>query len=114
MSDTIEAIKQQISDNAILLYMKGSPQLPQCGFSAQAVQALMACGEKFAFVNILDNPDIRAELPKYASWPTFPQLWIDGELVGGCDIIVEMYQNGELEPMVKAAAAKSTEASSDS
>ncbi|MEC8916734.1 MAG: Grx4 family monothiol glutaredoxin [Pseudomonadota bacterium] len=114
MSDTIEAIKQQISDNAILLYMKGSPQLPQCGFSAQAVQALMACGEKFAFVNILDNPDIRAELPKYASWPTFPQLWIEGELVGGCDIIVEMYQNGELEPMVKAAAAKSAEASSDS
>ncbi|OLO03180.1 MULTISPECIES: Grx4 family monothiol glutaredoxin [Salinicola] len=114
MSDTIEAIKQQISDNAILLYMKGSPQLPQCGFSAQAVQALMACGEKFAFVNILDNPDIRTELPKYASWPTFPQLWIDGELVGGCDIIVEMYQNGELEPMVKAAAAKSAEASSDS
>ncbi|MAM56979.1 MAG: monothiol glutaredoxin, Grx4 family [Salinicola sp.] len=113
MSDTIEAIKQQISDNAILLYMKGSPQLPQCGFSAQAVQALMACGEKFAFVNILDNPDIRAELPKYASWPTFPQLWIDGELVGGCDIIVEMYQNGELEPMVKAAAAKSAEAPSD-
>ena len=111
MSDTIEAIKQQISDNAILLYMKGSPQLPQCGFSAQAVQALMACGEKFAFVNILDNPDIRAELPKYASWPTFPQLWIEGELVGGCDIIVEMYQNGELEPMVKAAAAKSAEAS---
>ncbi|CAO1663374.1 MULTISPECIES: Grx4 family monothiol glutaredoxin [Salinicola] len=114
MSDTIEAIKQQISDNAILLYMKGSPQLPQCGFSAQAVQALMACGEKFAFVNILDNPDIRAELPKYASWPTFPQLWIEGELVGGCDIIVEMYQNGELEPMVKAAAAKAAEASSDS
>ncbi|MDF3919885.1 Grx4 family monothiol glutaredoxin [Salinicola sp. LHM] len=114
MSDTIEAIKQQISDNAILLYMKGSPQLPQCGFSAQAVQALMACGEKFAFVNILDNPDIRAELPKYASWPTFPQLWIEGELVGGCDIIVEMYQNGELEPMVKAAAAKAAETSSDS
>ncbi|MGM8851656.1 MULTISPECIES: Grx4 family monothiol glutaredoxin [Salinicola] len=111
MSDTIEAIKQQINDNAILLYMKGSPQLPQCGFSAQAVQALMACGEKFAFVNILDNPDIRTELPKYASWPTFPQLWVDGELVGGCDIIVEMYQNGELEPMVKAAAAKSAEAS---
>ena len=114
MSDTIEAIKQQISDNAILLYMKGSPQLPQCGFSAQAVQALMACGEKFAFVNILDNPDIRAELPKYASWPTFPQLWIEGELVGGCDIIVEMYQNGELEPKVKAAPAKAAEASSDS
>lgn len=114
MSDTIETIKQQISENPILLYMKGTPQLPQCGFSAQAVQALMACGERFAFVNILDNPEIRAELPKYASWPTFPQLWINGELVGGCDIIVEMYQNGELEPMIKDAAAKAPEASSDS
>ncbi|GHB07498.1 Grx4 family monothiol glutaredoxin [Salinicola rhizosphaerae] len=113
MSDTLETIKQQIGENAILLYMKGTPQLPQCGFSAQAVQALMACGERFAFVNILDNPDIRAELPKYASWPTFPQLWINGELVGGCDIIVEMYQNGELEPMIKDAA-KAAETSSDS
>ncbi|WP_456269545.1 Grx4 family monothiol glutaredoxin [Kushneria sp. AK178] len=105
MSETIDTIKQQISENSILLYMKGSPQMPQCGFSAQAVQALMGCGERFAFVNILDNPDIRAELPKYASWPTFPQLWLNGELVGGCDIIVEMYQNGELAPMVKQAAA---------
>ncbi|GEK47473.1 Grx4 family monothiol glutaredoxin [Halomonas pacifica] len=106
MSTTIDTIKQQIGENPILIYMKGSPQLPQCGFSAQAVQALMSCGERFAFVNILDNPDIRAELPKYASWPTFPQLWVDGELVGGCDIIVEMYQNGELETLIKATAAK--------
>ncbi|OHV12101.1 Grx4 family monothiol glutaredoxin [Kushneria phosphatilytica] len=105
MSETIDTIKQQIAENSILLYMKGTPQLPQCGFSAQAVQALMGCGERFAFVNILDNPDIRAELPKHANWPTFPQLWINGELVGGCDIIVEMYQNGELQPMVKNAAA---------
>ena len=105
MSATLETIKQQISENPILLYMKGSPQLPQCGFSAQAVQALMGCGERFAFVNILENPDIRAELPKYANWPTFPQLWVGGELVGGCDIIVEMYQNGELQPLIKQAAA---------
>ncbi|WP_110687559.1 Grx4 family monothiol glutaredoxin [Salinicola aestuarinus] len=114
MSDTIETIKQQIGENTILLYMKGTPQLPQCGFSAQAVQALMACGERFAFVNILDNPDIRTELPKYASWPTFPQLWINGELVGGCDIIVEMYQSGELEPMIKEAVANASETSSES
>lgn len=106
MSTTLENIKQQISENPILIYMKGTPQLPQCGFSAQTVQALMACGERFAFVNVLDNPDIRAELPKYANWPTFPQLWVHGELVGGCDIIVEMYQNGELEPLIKDAAAK--------
>ena len=104
MSETIERIKQQISENPILLYMKGSPKLPQCGFSSQASQAVMACGERFAFVDILQNPDIRAELPKYANWPTFPQLWINGELVGGCDIIVEMYQNGELKPLIEEAA----------
>jgi len=106
MSTTLENIQQQIAENPILIYMKGTPQLPQCGFSAQTVQALMACGERFAFVNILDNPDIRAELPKYASWPTFPQLWVHGELVGGCDIVAEMYQNGELETLIKDAAAK--------
>ena len=105
MSTTLENIQQQIGENTILLYMKGTPQLPQCGFSAQAVQAVMACGERFAFVNILDNPDIRAELPTYANWPTFPQLWVNGELVGGCDIIVEMYESGELEKLIKDAAA---------
>ena len=83
MSTTIEKIQRQIAENPILLYMKGSPKLPSCGFSAQAVQALAACGERFAYVDILQNPDIRAELPKYANWPTFPQLWVDGELVGG-------------------------------
>ena len=106
MSTTLENIQRQIGENPILIYMKGTPQLPQCGFSAQTVRALMACGEKFAFVNILDNPDIRAELPKVANWPTFPQLWVDGELVGGCDIVVEMHQNGELEKLIKEAAAK--------
>jgi len=106
--DTIERIKEQISDNAILLYMKGSPKLPSCGFSSQASQALMQCGEKFAYVDILQNPDIRAELPKYADWPTFPQLWIDGELVGGCDIIMEMAQQGELQSLVKESAAKNS------
>lgn len=105
MSATIDTIKEQIANNPILLYMKGNPQMPQCGFSSQAVQALMACGEKFAFVNILDNPDIRAELPAYANWPTFPQLWVKGELVGGCDIIVEMYQSGELQKLITEAAA---------
>ena len=86
--------------------MKGSPKLPSCGFSAQAVQALSACGERFAYVDILQNPDIRAELPKYANWPTFPQLWVDGELVGGCDIVIEMYQRGELQQLIKETAAK--------
>jgi len=106
MSTTAENIQRQISENPVLIYMKGSPQLPQCGFSAQTVQALMACGERFAFVNILDNPDIRSELPKIANWPTFPQLWVEGELVGGCDIVVEMHGNGELETLVKQAAER--------
>lgn len=106
MSTTLENIQSQISENPILIYMKGTPQLPQCGFSAQTVQALMSCGERFAFVNILDNPDIRAELPKYANWPTFPQLWVEGELVGGCDIVTEMHQSGELEKLIKEAAAR--------
>lgn len=103
---TLEKIQRQISENPVLLYMKGSPKLPNCGFSAQAVQALSACGERFAYVDILQNPDIRAELPKYANWPTFPQLWVEGELVGGCDIIVEMYQRGELQTLIKETAAK--------
>ncbi|MCP4863766.1 Grx4 family monothiol glutaredoxin [Alteromonas oceani] len=103
---TLERIQQQISENPILLYMKGSPKLPSCGFSAQASQALMSCGEQFAYVDILQNPDIRAELPAYANWPTFPQLWVDGELVGGCDIILEMFQQGELQPLIKETAEK--------
>ena len=103
---TLERIQQQISENPILLYMKGSPKLPSCGFSAQASQALMSCGEQFAYVDILQNPDIRAELPAYANWPTFPQLWVDGELIGGGDIILEMFQQGELQPLIKETAEK--------
>ncbi|CAM3712035.1 Grx4 family monothiol glutaredoxin [Rheinheimera salexigens] len=104
--ETIDKIKQQIAENPILLFMKGSPKFPSCGFSAQATQALIACGEQFAYVDILLNPEIRAELPNYANWPTFPQLWVDGELVGGCDIILEMFQRGELQPLIAATAAK--------
>ncbi|HJS13827.1 MULTISPECIES: Grx4 family monothiol glutaredoxin [Rheinheimera] len=104
--ETIEKIEQQLADNPIILYMKGSPKLPSCGFSAQASQALIACGQPFAFVDILQNPDIRAELPKYANWPTFPQLWVEGELIGGCDIILEMFQRGELQPLINETAAK--------
>jgi monothiol glutaredoxin len=103
--DIIETIKEQIQSNDILLYMKGSPNQPQCGFSARTTQALMACGERFAYVDILSNPEIRAELPKYANWPTFPQLWIKGELIGGCDIVTEMFENGELQALIKAPDA---------
>ncbi|KJK17644.1 Grx4 family monothiol glutaredoxin [Pseudomonas sp. NPDC087612] len=104
--DIIETIKEQIANNTILLYMKGSPNAPQCGFSAKAAQAVMGCGEKFAYVDILQNPEIRANLPKYANWPTFPQLWVAGELVGGSDIMAEMFANGELQTLIKDAAAK--------
>jgi monothiol glutaredoxin len=84
--------------------MKGSPQAPQCGFSAKIVQALMACGERFAFVNILDNQELREALKVYSSWPTYPQLYINSELVGGCDIVLEMSESGELAKLVKEAA----------
>ena len=104
--ETIDKIKQQIAENPILLYMKGSPKFPSCGFSSQASQALMNCGQPFAYVDILQNPDIRAELPIYAEWPTFPQLWVEGELIGGCDIIMEMFQKGELQPLITETAQK--------
>ena len=101
MSETaLETIKRQISENPILLYMKGSPQAPQCGFSAKTIECMVGCGQRFAYVDILSNPEIRATLPSYAEWPTFPQLWVDGELVGGCDIVTEMFETGELEVLL--------------
>ena len=99
----MEQIKEQIESHDILLYMKGSPKLPQCGFSSSAVQVLMNCGEKFAYIDILANPDVRANLPKYANWPTFPQVFINGELVGGCDIVMDLHEKGELQKMTKEA-----------
>jgi monothiol glutaredoxin len=102
--DTLEVIRDQIAQNPIILYMKGSPQAPQCGFSAQTVQCLMACGEQFAYVDVLSHPDIRARMHEHSNWPTFPQLFVNGELVGGCDIVSEMYQSGELQPLIKEAS----------
>ncbi|WP_281250575.1 Grx4 family monothiol glutaredoxin [Teredinibacter waterburyi] len=98
--DIMDTIKQQIEQNAIILFMKGSPSAPQCGFSMKASQALMACGKRFAYVDVLSNPEIRQNLPVYANWPTFPQLWVNGELVGGCDIIMDMSEKGELKTLV--------------
>jgi monothiol glutaredoxin len=98
--NTIEKIKKQIKENMILIYMKGTPQSPSCGFSAQAVQALSSFGEKFAYVDVLENTDIRNVLPQYANWPTFPQLWVDGQLVGGCSIILDMLDNGSLKKLI--------------
>ncbi len=101
-----DTIRAQISDNPILLYMKGSPSAPQCGFSMRTVQCMVDCGQRFAYVDVLSNPDIRATLPQIANWPTFPQLYVDGELVGGCDIIVEMHENEELKPLLDDAASR--------
>lgn len=104
--DVLDTIKQQIGENSVILYMKGSPNAPQCGFSQRTVQAVMACGQRFAYVDILSNPEIRAELPKYANWPTFPQLWVKGELIGGCDIVTEMHEKGELKSLLDAVVAE--------
>lgn len=101
--DVMDRIKQQVEGASIVLYMKGTPQFPQCGFSSHVVQALKACEAEFSDINVLADPEIRQNLPSYANWPTFPQLYIDGELVGGCDIVMELYQRGELKTMVEAA-----------
>jgi monothiol glutaredoxin len=98
-------IKQQIEGHPVLLYMKGSPELPQCGFSARVVHILKSMQTDFSYVNILEHPDIRATLPHYAKWPTFPQLYIQGELIGGCDIVSDMQAAGELKPLLEAANA---------
>lgn len=101
--DIMQVIKDQIEGNPVILYMKGTPQFPQCGFSAQSVEAMTAVGQPFAYVNILEAPEIRSSLPQYGNWPTFPQLWVKGELVGGNDILQEMQRTGQLAEIVKAA-----------
>ena len=103
--DIIDEIKQQINANNIILFMKGTPEMPQCGFSMQTSQALQACNAQFAYVDILANPEIRENLPKVSNWPTFPQVFVKGELVGGCDIVLDLYQKGELQKIIEAASA---------
>jgi monothiol glutaredoxin len=104
--DALERIKKQVTDNPIILYMKGSPDFPQCGFSARAVQALKSCGVPFAYVNIYEDEEVYRALPKFANWPTFPQLYVKGELIGGCDITLDLHQSGELEKMLKEAVGE--------
>jgi monothiol glutaredoxin len=101
--DVMQVIKDQIEGNPVILYMKGTPQFPQCGFSARAVEVMTSVGKPFAYVNILEAPEIRASLPQYGNWPTFPQLWVKGELVGGSDILLEMHRNGQLAELVETA-----------
>jgi len=102
--DVIEKIKAQLADNSVLLYMKGTPDFPQCGFSSRAVQLLGACGAEFTAINIFEEPEVREALKTYSNWPTYPQLYIKGQLIGGCDIIVDLYNKGELASLLSAAA----------
>ena len=97
-----ERIEEQLGSNDVLLYMKGSPDFPQCGFSGQTVAALNAIGKPYAFVNIFEDPEIREGLKEYSNWPTFPQLYVKGELIGGCDIVIEMYNSGELKTLLES------------
>jgi monothiol glutaredoxin len=103
--DVNARIEQQLKSHDILLYMKGTPDFPQCGFSGQAVAALNAIGKPYAFVNIFEDEEIRQGLKAYSNWPTFPQLYVKGELIGGSDIVVEMYHSGELKQLLEEAAA---------
>jgi monothiol glutaredoxin len=105
---TEEKILDQIKNNPILIYMKGVPDAPQCGFSAKAVALIQSSGVPFAWVDVLNAPFIREKLPKVSKWPTFPQLFVAGELIGGCDIIEELHKNGELSGILKAAAPGET------
>ena len=100
-----DKIKSQIKDINILIYMKGSPYEPKCGFSARTVQALIDCGAEFSYVDILENQDIRENLPTISDWPTFPQVFVTGELIGGCDIVTEMHESGDLQTLIKEAAS---------
>ncbi len=98
--DIQEKIKNQIGNDKIVLYMKGTPQFPQCGFSGRSVQILQACGAKFSSYDVLADQEVRQGIKEHSNWPTIPQLYISGEFVGGCDILTELYQKGELQKMI--------------
>ena len=108
--DVLDRIREQVESNPVIIYMKGTPQFPMCGFSSRAADALKQCGEKFSYVNVLADPEIFENLPRFADWPTFPQVYINGELVGGCDITLELLERGELQGMVSKAINKVSDA----
>jgi monothiol glutaredoxin len=103
--DVVERIKAELNSGPVVLFMKGTPDFPQCGFSAQTVAALRAVGADFRHVNIFEEPEIREGLKRYSNWPTYPQLYVKGELIGGCDIALEMYQSGELKKLMTEVGA---------
>jgi len=100
-----DQIRKEVTENDIVLYMKGTPQFPQCGFSGKSVQMLKSCGAQFKGVDVLANPEIRDGIKKFSNWPTVPQLYIRGEFVGGCDIMTELYEKGELQKLVSGVKA---------
>ena len=106
----IERIKNDITSNDVVLYMKGSPVFPQCGFSAAVVQVLTHLGVKFKGVDVLSDPSIRQGIKEFSNWPTIPQLYVKGEFVGGCDIVREMFQTGELQDLLKTKGVQTTQA----
>jgi monothiol glutaredoxin len=103
--DVTNRIRRELDSAPVVLFMKGTPDFPQCGFSAQTVSALRNLGAEFRHVNIFDDPELREALKRYSNWPTYPQLYVKGELVGGCDIALEMYRNGELRQLLETAGA---------
>lgn len=109
--DVVDRIRQQLSTHPVVLYMKGTPDFPQCGFSAQAVAALRSCGAQFAHVNIFEDPELREALKRHSNWPTYPQLYVNGELIGGSDITLEMYRSGELQKLLESAGATAAKSS---
>lgn len=108
MRDVQKEIDELVKGKPVVLFMKGTPGMPMCGFSARTVEAIKACDVPFSSVNVLADPEVREGVKEYGKWPTVPQLYVGGKLVGGCDITVEMYQNGELEPLLKQAVADQT------
>ena len=102
--DALERIKEQVENNPVVIYMKGTPDAPRCGFSHRASQALISTGLPFAYVNVLEDPEIRQGIKEYANWPTIPQLYIGGQFVGGSDIMMEMYESGELQQVINGKA----------
>jgi monothiol glutaredoxin len=100
MSDVKETIRETVEQNRVVLFMKGTKNFPQCGFSARAVEVLKSCGAEFKDVNVLADPAVRQGIKEYSSWPTIPQVYIDGKFVGGSDILLELYQSGELQKLL--------------
>ena len=103
MDAVMEQIKNTLNENPVVIFMKGTPDFPQCGFSMRTCQALRACDIEFSFVDVIAQPEIRESLPKFSDWPTFPQVFISGELIGGCDIVTQMHESGELQKLVDDA-----------